>query len=388
MTPRSKKYDVVIVGGGPAGSTAAALLSGNGFETLLIDKSSFPRRKLCGGLLTNKTLDLLAHLLSETPQSLTARDFIEYRTNIYELYAGECLLTVDSSELPFYLVDRARYDSFLLNNARLSGATIVEGERITGVDQGTSEVIGSSGKRYPGRIIIGSDGVNSVVRRALPAGRRDEMRRVRYLATALQLSLERSDCNGPLRDLTSLRIYLDTGVFGYSWVFPNRERIVVGSGGLMGTTRDLRESFMSYLGMLGLATPVPAKIFGHLIPCGGFMREPAFRNVLLIGDAAGFVDPLTGEGIYYAHKSAQLAFESIRDAFGKGGDPEDAYTKLVNGRVLPELLWARRMRRIAYSLIGPLKLRPAKPLAKRIERMLLEVINGQRSYRFLRKIKA
>ncbi len=387
MAPRVRKYDVIIVGGGPAGSTAATLLSRNGFETLLIDKSSFPRPKLCGGLLTDKTLDLLAHLLGETLQSLTDQDVIEYQTNGYEIYAGDSLLTVDSSELPFCLVDRARYDSFLLNKARLSGTTTVEGERITGVDQGKNEVIGASGKRYRGRIIIGSDGVNSVVRRALPAGRREEMRRERHLAAGLQLYVERSDCNSPLRDLTSLRIYLDTVVFGYSWVFPNRERIVVGSGGLIGTDRDLRESFGSYLRMLGLTTPPTAKIFGHLIPCGGFMRKPAFRSVLLIGDAAGFVDPLTGEGIYYAHKSAQFAFESIERAFKKGDDPKDTYTKLVNDRMLPELLWARWMRRLVYGLIGPLKLRPAKPLAKRIERMLLEIINGQRSYRFLRKMR-
>jgi len=382
-----KTFDVVIVGAGPAGSTAAFLLSRDGFETLLIDESRFPRHKLCGGLLTDKTLRLLTSLIGETPRSLTDHGVIDYRTSGYEIFAGDELLTVDTSDLPFHFVRRTTYDAFLLEKARAAGTAVIEGERITAIDPDGSEVVGSTGRRYRGKIIIGSDGVNSVVRRSFPRERFDGAGWGRNLGAALQLYVDRSDCEGSLRYLDSIRIYLDTADFGYSWVFPNRDRIVVGSGGLIRRNGDLKGSFQRYLGILGFAGPVPAGLFGHLIPCGGFMTRPAYRNVVLIGDSGGFADPVTGEGIYYAHMSARLAARSIQSALRTGGSIETIYPQLVMDQIIPELAWAAGLRRFAFGLIGPLKLRPLKPLAKRLERMLVEIINGRRSYRFLRRLE-
>ena len=106
------KYDVIIIGAGPAGSTAGYLLSKFGLRVLLIDKSNFPRQKLCGGLLTFKTYELIKRIFT-----LSSNDFdklINFSSKTFKLYYKDNLLLDGESDKPFYFVERDKYDLFFV----------------------------------------------------------------------------------------------------------------------------------------------------------------------------------------------------------------------------------------------------------------------------------
>ena len=377
-------YDIVIVGGGPGGSTAAYLLSKFGFQVLVIDKENFPRPKLCGGLLTYKTFRLLDRVFGETESSLTDKHILNFRADHYEVFYKDKPMVKKHVDIPFLFVDRKIYDSFLLEKAREAGAEIIEGEKVKAVDFSTTEVVTSTGERFRSRFIVGADGVNSVVRKELfSAGRVDAHEWGRNLATGLEVFVNRDEM---IKAIDHPTLFFGFVRWGYSWVFPNRDVIVVGSGSLNAANRsDFLKSFHNFLSFLNLNTERVSRIAGHPIPYGNFLHKPVSENFLLVGDAAGFVDPITGEGIFYAQRSAELAAWAIRECAHNNRNLETSYLHLLHRHIYPELVYAKKARLPIFTVFERLGYYPVKLLLDRMGTEAIELVHGLRTYKGFKK---
>ncbi|MBI5665077.1 MAG: geranylgeranyl reductase family protein [Nitrospirae bacterium] len=386
------KYDIIISGAGPAGSTAGYLLSKAGLKVLIIDKNTFPRKKLCAGLITDKTVKLLERVFGETVGSLKKMDLINYESNGYEVFCRDKLITRRDIAVPFRFIDRVSYDYFLLTKARNAGADLIEGDGIGigSLDVLRSSVTTMSGKRYSADIIIGADGVNSRIRRSFLVdlfGREDWSGN---LASAHEIFISRTSVNKPFDHPALFFGYID---WGYAWIFPNRDRLKVGICALKKKTReDIFTSFKTFLSDAGLKGAGEEKIYSYVLPYGSFLPEPVFRNVMLIGDAAGFADPLLGEGIYYAQRSAELASQAILEVMNGNRGIEksrealaSAYTRSLREHIFTEFEYAGKIRDVIFTCLNKSGYLPLKILFGLLGNRPVETVHGIRSYRWMKK---
>jgi geranylgeranyl reductase family protein len=383
------KYDVIIAGAGPAGSTAGYLLSKAGLKVLIIDKSTFPRKKLCAGLITHKTVRLLERVFGETADSLKEQDIINYESRRYEVYCKDKLISQRDIPVPFRFIDRDRYDYFLLKKARDAGADFIEGDGVRSLDMLRSAVTTVSGRKFTADVIMGADGVNSRIRRSFLVdlfGREDWSGN---LASAHEIFLSRESVR---KKFEHPALFFDRVDRGYAWIFPNRERFKVGMCALKKRNKeDVLTAFRNFLADMGLA-PGKEKIHSYVLPYGCFLPSPAFRNVMLVGDAAGFADPLFGEGIFYAQRSAELASQAIlevmKDGRGleKSGDtPANAYLKLLQKHILTELEYAGKIRDVMFTRLNKFGYLPLKILMALLGNKPVETVHGIRSYKWMKK---
>jgi geranylgeranyl reductase family protein len=397
----STQYDVVIVGAGPAGSTAAYILSQKGYNILLLDKEHFPRKKLCGGCLTAKTLWQLKRVFNETEESLTKNNIINFKSFRFDVRYKTKVLVSPISPLSYYFVDRQVYDAFLLQKAKAAGAEVSEGEKVTdmGVAPLTVYCPGNENKVFPGELtlttsrerliktkfIIGADGANSIVRTKLLREKKiNGSRWHRNLAYCLEIFIPRKGDHETLEFPILSFGYLR---YGYSWIFPNKDRLVVGIGGLERKNKDLPGKFEKFLSDYNLGGIDSYKIQGYPLPFGNSLSTPFYRNILLVGDAAGLVDPMLGEGIYQAHKSGELAAKAIIDTLENRthGGPGVNYLDSLQKHLFTEFIYARRFRWFLYNpLSHMLNFRHIK-LMDRYFGKLSEVVHGSRTYKWFKK---
>jgi geranylgeranyl reductase family protein len=346
----SNTSDVVIIGGGPAGSTSGYILSRAGLKVTIVDKAHFPRPKLCAGMLTQKTIRLVNSLFGETADSLRKKDVINFETRYFEIFfRNRCIAKKHHGNTPFYYVDRSKYDNFFLQKAKAEGAEVFEGENAVSVDSRKNEIVTSGGKTLRSKYIIAADGAYSRVRRDLFFERHNPDLWLRDSAMAFEAFVERKR----LRKASSVsypRIFYGYVKWGYAWLFPNRDRVIAGLGGLnVKNGRKLISSFHDFLSSIGLSNCSEVRIQGHAVPYGNFLENPVRESTLLVGDAAGLADPLLGEGIYYAHKSAELASLSIIQGTRGGRNAGAAYRKKLEEQVYPQLMGAKNLRRLLFS---------------------------------------
>jgi len=388
----NEKYHIIISGAGPAGSTAGYLLSKAGLRVLIIDKSTFPRKKLCAGLITYKTVKLLERVFGETVGSLKEKDQINYESSSYEVFCRDKPIIRRNTTVPFRFIDREHYDYFLLKKAIDAGADFIEGDGIglRSLDILRSSVTTVSGKRYSADIIIGADGVNSCIRRSFLVdlfGREDWSGN---LASAHEIFLSRTSVRKPF-DCPSLFFgYID---WGYAWIFPNRERLKIGMCALKKRNKeDVLTAFRTFLSDMDLSGAGEEKVHSYVLPYGSFLPEPVFRNVMLIGDAAGFADPLLGEGIYYAQRSAELASQAILEVMNGNRGIENshealakAYITLLQINIFTELEYAGRIRNVMFTRLNRSGYLPLKILMSLLGNIPVEAVHGIRSYKWMKK---
>jgi flavin-dependent dehydrogenase len=282
---------------------------------------------------------------------------------------------------------RDRFDQFLLEKASREGAEILEGERVSEVKErdGGVEVECAKGRRLSCEYLVGADGPGSTVARSVglpsPKGR----------GIGLESEVPLGSTVGFPEEEFRL-IHLDFGGVpnGYGWVFPKREGLSIGIGGMLLEEEKvkLRQCYTSLVNRLSYLDGNKAvPVLGHLLP--SFYEEGqrvARGRVLLVGDAAYLMDPLMGEGIYYALRSGMLAAEAVSGSRRIGGLPSDIYQDAVNRHISGNLKWALgfsrfvfRFQRLAYrSLVRYPELAD----------FYLGVLEGTEDYRgFITKVK-
>jgi len=369
-------YDIVIVGAGPAGSTAACVLSRSGLRVLLLDKSRFPREKLCGGALTAKTVMLLQRIFGETRASLKERDVLDAESSLYELVQRGTSLGTFAARDPFFFVKRSVYDAVLLEKAKAAGAHVAESREVAAFDPEANEVLTSDGGRIRARFVIGADGARSVIRRAFPEDRFRRRAWRHRRGVALQVSAPRDAID---QDLRHPVLYLGYVRWGYCWAFPNRDRVVVGMGCLpKRNSKPLGQLFRAFLANAGWSSLIERPVRACHIPYGDFLGRPTYRNALLVGDAAGFVGPISGEGIYYAQRSGELAARAILASLDGHLDHESRYVRLLNAHFLPELRRHRRARWVLFECLLRQPTAVSTLMLRALHRTVESVIHGVR----------
>jgi geranylgeranyl reductase family protein len=375
--------DALIIGAGPAGSTAAFILASQGLRVILLDRKVFPRPKLCGGLLTWKTIRTLETVFHVGPEALASRGIIRHATREY-VVADRRLRTVSRTlDYPFHLVDREVYDYFWLQQAVSAGAEFHPGEVVATVDLKRREVSTENGEKWTGRVIVGADGVNSRIRQAIVEAGKPIDPSCHGTAMALECFAPRQAGSFPLAPA----IYYGFVSWGYAWSFPFPDHQVLGIAALRQKAgRPIMDCFREFTSRFHLTDPMALTVQGHRLPYGNFLKTPGHGNILLAGDAAFLADPFLGEGIYYAHLSAQLAAQAIIVSRPHPETAIDHYRDSFRRIIYPELKYARAGRQLIFSLPPSLYFPVLATLLRLVPKICEETIQGQRTFKWFRRL--
>jgi geranylgeranyl reductase family protein len=287
-----ERFDAIVVGAGPAGSATAIRLAREGAHVLLADRARFPRDKPCGGGLTGRAV-------RELPVDVTP--VVEDVVHAFEVRFGYRKRFERRSEEPLVLMtQRRRLDAFLVEQAAGAGADFRDGVTVEGLTvgpDGASLQVG--GAAVHGRVLIAADGVNGRIARDAGLGG----------GILYGIALEG---NGPLPDGQAGRATIEVGIVpgGYGWVFPKADHANYGVGGWAAEGPRLRAHLHRLCAEHGVDDTKLTGLQGRRLPIR-ITTSAARGPVLLVGDAAGLVDPLSGDGIYEALVSARLAAEAI-----------------------------------------------------------------------------
>jgi len=379
-------HDLVIVGGGPAGATCGRRAAQNGLDVLLIEKEVHPRQKLCGGALTQRVTDLIDFSIEHTVQT----DFCGGR--IYS-QAGE-YLEATLENYTGHLVDRTDFDHCLLQEARKAGAQVIENTEAVAVEQTKSGIrVLVRGDSFKAHLLVGADGVNGVVARETGIRNKWSSDSV-ALCIAADIPMEHDEIvrTMSMNDTESLGIDLHFGIvdIGYGWCFPKREKVNVGIGCRMDKAANLRDHWSSFLRRLEKLKGFSLKVSersAFRVPLGGKFKGHVARRTMLVGDAAGFVSPVTGEGIFYAMLSGLLAADVATEAAEmKMPYHLVTYEKRLKERVVPELSIAASMSNLLFksreSVELVFRITKEDPLMRQY---ILDFLGGVRSYSQIRR---
>jgi geranylgeranyl reductase family protein len=372
------RHDIGVIGAGPAGATAAYCLARSGLDVCLVDKQSFPRPKLCAGLLTWKTIRLLGSVFGTSVNTLTRMGIVKQRCKDYRIYARGSELHRGSLDFPFYLVDRTRYDLLWLEKAIAAGAGVMTGIAATAVDPNAGRVQLSDGNQLHCRMIIGADGAWSKIRGTVFNASKDIRRWRRQMAMTVE-----KHCP-PQRGRPCVALHFGYVPWGYAWAFPSGDRQIVGMACLhRKKDRSFTEGFRNFMASIDLSEEAMPPWQGHPLPFGNFLKTPAKGRVLLVGDACGLADPLLGEGIYYAHRSGQIAAAAIRRSDLHHAAAASFYRRALGTGIIRELCWIKLYRNLLFAGGGRRKFRGLNLFLRLFPKRLEATIHGNISFRRL-----
>lgn len=305
-----ERFDAIVVGAGPAGSTAAFRLSRAGARVLLLDRERFPRDKPCGGGLTYRAVRQLPVSVEPVVEDIVHRFQLGFRyARRFERRTDEPLIL---------MTQRRRLDAHLAEQAALAGADFRDGARATALelDEGGSTVrFDRSAAAAP--VVIGADGVNGLTARALGlTGQRQH-------GVALEGNVPQVHAREDYRGRAVVELGAVPG--GYAWVFPKGDHVNVGVGGWESEGPCLREHLERACAGYGLPAGQLESLRGYRLPMRAAGDPVSRGRALLVGDAAGLVDPLSGDGIYEAFVSARLAAETTLELLEGRATTLDAY---------------------------------------------------------------
>ena len=356
-----ERFEVIVIGGGPAGAVAARTLAAAGARVVLVD-GSHPREKACGGGVTGRALALLG--LSGSGRSVARVRF----------ESGEAAVAVDLPAGFLDVVSREQFDGALLALAERQGVQRVQA-RATAIEPTRDGWIVSAGaRRLAGRWILGADGAGGITRKQLWRP-----------FTRAQLSIAAgSYVDGP--DVSEIVIRFVDAPRGYLWSFPRPGHLAVGTCAQadVTSTAEMHAVTEAWLDRYAPAAGLPRRRYAWPIPsldAAAVERErPAADGWMLLGDAAALVDPITREGIFFAIRSGMMAATALA-----GPDPARDYAAQVRDELHDEL------RRAAVFKAGFFRPRFTRLLVDAVREsagvraVMIDLIAGRQSYRGLKR---
>ena len=293
------RVDTVVIGGGPAGMSCAITLQKNKRSNLVVEKKSFPRDKTCGGLVTNKTVRLLSTKLNAS-ESFDLSDVLCDSGNLVEMYYQNTLLTRSTVSKKFSFVKREVFDSYLARQYTSLGGNLLENCSCASMDLPNHKILLTNNDTVEFQHLIVADGALSSTRKALG-----------YQSPKLGFCIETHVPKSKLPYHGEIKIYFGIVKKGYAWIFPSGDEVCIGLGGIYqkGIKYDhLLKQFLASLHLDAQAYPLK----GAFVPYGNAMKQNhRSDDVILVGDAGGFVDPIYGEGLYFAIASGIEAANTI-----------------------------------------------------------------------------
>lgn len=315
-----EKFDCVVCGAGPAGATCGKYLAEKGLDVVVLEKGTFPRDKPCGGALRPSIIrefDYLRKGLDNIPHTKcyrakmygpTGTNFVDYRPN----------------KVVMHNIRRKDFDMLLANYAKDAGCEIRENEWVTKVqktDFGYT-LKTKSGKDFQGKIIIGAGGMHDPVAKYL---RRTEGLSEKWPKSDIGLAvMEEYEVDDDFiidkfgEERTCYFHLKPDGLYGYAWVFSKDGALNIGYGAFWKDMKkvDIKSKYSEYLKSLKKQGLIPENIHqskpkGATIPLRGAIKTTYSHGIMVIGDAAGFVSPIGGDGIYYAMDSGKIAAEMV-----------------------------------------------------------------------------
>lgn len=330
---KKNEHDVVIVGAGPAGSMAAIILAQKGYDVLLLDRHSFPRDKICGDAVPAGTIERLWHygLKDKIDQAVERGEF--YRVDSLLLvsprgYDIEADLVDGHEGAKSYVAPRMHFDALMQQAAVDSGAKfcqaqakapIMENGKVVGVE---AQVNGSTQEFYS-KVLVGADGVTSVIARNLRP--KEEQHEDKHRAIAIRAYIDDIE-----ETPHEVEFYLYKEILpGYAWIFPTGNYSAnIGLGMRLDHFRKHNKNLKKMLQEFIDMPAVKKRLLngGQLHDVATWQlnfgsqadMEYSFDGALLVGDAAGFINPITGGGIYNSTLSAELAAQVIEKALQSG----------------------------------------------------------------------
>lgn len=330
------ELDLIVVGAGPGGSSAAASALRAGLAVTQLEAARFPRVKPCAGGLTVKAL----RALPVPPEPSLRGHFTEFEFNAWR--GARSAFSFHSTLLA--MVSRPELDERLVRENRAHPRfAFHDDEPVRSIEwRAPHFVVRTARRELRARQLVGADGANGPVNRLFP------LAAPRGRALAVELVLPRADLeNDPVP-----RPCFDFGALprGYGWVFPKDDVLSVGLYTLARGQKDLRARLAAYLAAKGFrwrGDPL-ASFEAHTIPLGGDRLRASELPLYLVGDAGGFADALTGEGIYHALESGRIAGE-LAARVARGADGPASYPRCLERTVLADTRWSWRLAGPFYS---------------------------------------
>nr|WP_321397729.1 geranylgeranyl reductase family protein [uncultured Desulfobacter sp.] len=324
-------YDVIIIGAGPAGTTAGYLLGKSGFSVLLLDRKNFPRKKACAGGITPKAMNLFPFDIS----GLVRRTCREVRI----IRPGSASFVVKAADPLCYITKRMDLDAYSLGKAVQAGCRFEKIDKIIRLDQdayGVRLTLACDGKTDVVRAgyLIGADGANSKIRRLIG----------HHGLGVIKLPALEADVPVKNASVYPMTFDFSRDIRGYYWIFPRKNHVNIGifSACPQGT---MNQALLKNYANEHFNSEILTDIKGYPIATSSGTPHLGKNRVLLTGDAAGLSEPLLGEGIYSAVKSGTLSARAIEYAADrKSSGPSGAfdwYRQALRGMDLDLWLYRR-----------------------------------------------
>ena len=333
-------YDLIIIGGGPAGSSAGRRAGLMGLNTLIIEKAKFPRYKPCGGAVSEQAM---SYLDFKIPRNILEKDIfgarIHYKNKTIEKHKKDRIAT---------LVVRSVFDKFLLDKAEDSGIDISIGEKVVCYEEKRDIIeVRTDQNIYKSKFLIIAEGAHG--RFKLQVRRRDTKSEF-GICVVTEIPADSETIDKYIHN--AVDIHFGVSNFGYGWIFPLKNHFSVGIGGIakdMQKPLVVMDKFLKQNGFTG-----EYKLKSHLIPAGGVKRKTTSSRTVLVGDAAGFVDSFTGEGIAYAIKSGQIGAEIIHKILFQENSSVtlDDYNSLIESEFGRNLYYSFILSKIMHRFPG------------------------------------
>jgi geranylgeranyl reductase family protein len=358
-------YDVAVIGAGPAGAWAAYQLASSGARVAIVD-GSHPREKPCGGGLTSRALDIVCEHLRGP-----ASDGVPIASGRFESGGHEAGVPLRPGAL--HVVARRSFDAALLSAAQSAGAQHISARASDIRSQPGGWSVTAGGSTICAGWIVGADGANSLVRRQV---HRPFPRSEISVAAGYFVHGHHSSMIGVA--------FIDEPP-GYLWAFPRADHLAVGACAQANETSSaemLRYSAEWIRAHVGApertwqrySWPVPS-----LSEAALHAEHPAGRGWMLVGDAAGLVDPITREGIYFALRSGEYAAQAL------GQSKPEEYVSMLRQEVYPELAHAARLKRRFFRPHFTRLLMRALQRSPRVRLVMADLVAGEQPYRGLRR---
>ena len=307
------KYDVAIIGTGPAGGMAAWALSKTGLRTVILEKEALPRHKPCGGAIAGSAGNLFEYDINPV---------IENRVgSIKQLYDFDRPHFSPSPGSPVLLVNRTDFDAYLVRQSLQSanGAIILrEGFQVTGIEENDNHIViyGKGAEPVIADYLIGADGATGKTADCLG------LNRDRLNAIAIDAEVEVTT-ETYARESGQMTFNYFCVPCGYGWIFPKKNNLLSCGIGVWDGRINMKKAMSAFLeNSFSPGAIIAMTWFGHPIPIYAGHRRIASKRTCLVGDAASLVDPVIGEGIQYALKSGMVAAAVIAGLHGAGIDDE------------------------------------------------------------------